>query len=40
MDVYHMVRVRYERVSHGKGLGMDVYHMVRVRYERVSHGKG
>ena len=29
MNVYHMVRVRYERVSH-----------VRVRYERVSHGKG
>ena len=30
MNVYHMVRVRYERG----------YHMVRVRYGRVSHGKG
>ena len=29
MNVYHMVRVRYGRVSH-----------VKVRYERVSHGKG
>ena len=29
MNVYHMVRVRYERVSH-----------VRAMHERVSHGKG